>query len=368
MTNRIARLFAATFLWSMVGAGLMQQTTLAQPPPADSTIGLLLITDFDEHTVLVYDRDTGGFVGEFVPRKEGGLNYPTGILFGPHDQNLYVSSGSFGGMGELTAICRYDGTTGPFVDVFAEDALVSPRGIIFGPDGHLYVADRPTIGEGRILRYHGTTGELLDEFVPTSSDGLSNPVGLVFGPSGSNPNRLDLYVTSTLANSIARYDGETGAYLGDFVKPNAHQLDHPIGLIFGPDGNLYVANWAAGSGHLAVLRFEGPAGKSPGAPLPSLGNSGADFVPPGSGGLLAPAALLFGPDANGDGHLDLYVAGSSVNGALKSNKHSGSVKRYDGVTGAFIDTFVPVDSGGLRSPFLMTFTETDPVTLKYLGD
>jgi len=353
---------------SAVGADLTQQTTCAQSPPSGNTVGLLLVTDNDEHKVLAYDRDTGEFVGEFVPRKGAGLNYPTGIIFGPHDQNLYVSSGIFGGMGEVTGVVRYDGIIGDFIDVFADNAQVSPRGIIFGPDGYLYVADRPTIGEGRILRYHGVTGELMDEFVPTSSDGLSNPVGLVFGPSGSNPTKLDLYVTSTLANSVARYDGETGAYLGDFVPPNAYQLDHPIGLVFGPDGNLYVANWAAGSGNLAILRFEGPAGKSPGAPLPSPGNSGADFVAPGSGGLLAPAGLLFGPDANGDGHLDLYVAGSSVNGALKSNKHSGSVKRYDGVTGAFIDTFISVDSGGLRSPFFMTFTETDPVTLAYLGD
>src|SRR5262249_40612284 len=41
------------------------------------------------------------------------------------------------------------------------------------------------------------------------------------------------------------------------------------------------------------------------------------------------------------------------------------VKRYDGVTGAFIDTFVEVNSGGLNDPTFMTFTETDPTTLAY---
>jgi hypothetical protein len=44
------------------------------------------------------------------------------------------------------------------------------------------------------------------------------------------------------------------------------------------------------------------------------------------------------------------------------------VKRYDGATGAFIDTFVPERSGGLKRPSMMTFTQTDPVTLAYLGD
>ena len=41
------------------------------------------------------------------------------------------------------------------------------------------------------------------------------------------------------------------------------------------------------------------------------------------------------------------------------------VKRFDGVTGAFIDTFVPNHSGGLDDPNFITFIETDPVTLAY---
>jgi hypothetical protein len=110
------------------------------------------------------------------------------------------------------------------------------------------------------------------------------------------------------------------------------------------------------------MRFQGPSGSTPGAPLPAPGNGGADFVPAGSGGLLSPTGILFGPDGNGDGNQDLYVANvhpTNVQGKL------GNVRRYDGVTGAFIDTFVTERSGGLDDPSLMTFTATDPVTLAY---
>ncbi len=41
--------------------------------------------------------------------------------------------------------------------------------------------------------------------------------------------------------------------------------------------------------------------------------------------------------------------------------------RYDATTGAFLGAFVAPDSGGLRFPTFLTFTETDPTTLNYDG-
>lgn len=61
------------------------------------------------------------------------------------------------------------------------------------------------------------------------------------------------------------------------------------------------------------------------------------FVEGETGGLLTGNFLVFGPDGNQDGALDLYVGGAN----------SDAVHRFDGRTGAFIDTFVGQGSGGL---------------------
>lgn len=332
---------------------------LWDPIVAEPSGGYLLVPDFDRDNVLRYDGTTGAFVDEFVSRHSGGLSSAVGALIGPHDGNLYVSSGEFGGPGQTKAVFRYSGATGSFIDEFTETGrLFSPRGIIFGPDGNLYVAD----GEGpgpRVVRFNGTTGAFIDEFVPPRSGGLNIIIGLVFGPSGRNPNKLDLYVSSGGTDSVLRYDGTTGAFLGQFVASGSGGLDHPESLSFGPDGNLYVADASYNSNTPAVLRYHGPAGPAPGAFMDA-------FVPPGSGGLKTAFGAIFGPDGNNDGNQDLYVADAEVEGS-SFNARNATVKRYDGVTGAFIDTFVTAGSGGLDSIAFPAFSATDPVTLAYTG-
>lgn len=253
--------------------------------------------------------------------------------------------------------------------VFTERSTIhSTHAVVFGPDGNLYVGDwfgvlrgTPT-GAGRVLRYSGKTGAFIDEFVSTRSGGLRHPFSMVFGPSGRADGSLDLFVTFGDDNSILRYDGNTGAFVSTFVKgdgSNGPALDFPAGLAFGPDGNLYVPNTGFTGGLAAVTRYQGPNGSEPGAFM-------GVFVTPGSGELDSPNALLFGPDGNGDARQDLYVASVRWTGNEDKAKN-GSIKRYDGVTGKFIDTFIPYRSGRLNNPCALTFTETDPVTLAYTG-
>ena len=63
-----------------------------------------------------------------------------------------------------------------------------------------------------------------------------------------------------------------------------------------------------------------------------------------------------------------YVPSFEWAGMNRAKAKTASIKRYDGVTGAFIDTFVSLNSGGLDQPNYLTFTETDPVTLAYRGN
>jgi sugar lactone lactonase YvrE len=322
----------------------------------------LLVSSYKTDNVLRYDADTGAFVDEFIPQREGRLNQPWGVVIGPEDRDVYVSTGHFQGPGQNKSVLRYDGDTGAFLDdLIKRGQLIAPYAVTFGPDGNLYVGDRDQ-HQGRIARFDATTGAYLNDFVPASSGGLGNPSAHVFGPSGRSPGKLDLYVSDDFTGSILRYDGATGDFLGTFVPNGSGGLGAPTGLMFGPDGNFYVADSGYFGSSPSVLRFQGPAGPTPGAFLDA-------FVPAGRGGLLQPFGVLFGPDRNGDGRQDLYVTSADLHESSfkTSQPHTSSVKVYDGVTGAYISDFVAEGSGGLDTPILMTFTETDPVTLAYTG-
>ncbi len=139
-------------------------------------------------------------------------------------------------------------------------------------------------GTGSILRFDGQTGASVNLFVPPGGGGLGSgctdsPLGLFFGPDGN------LYVASGGdTDKVLRYDGQTGAFIDTFVADGSGGLDQPASLEFGPDGHLYVSS----RGTDAILRYDGPTGAFIDA-----------FVPPGSGDLDEPYTLLFGPD----GHL-----------------------------------------------------------------
>ena len=98
---------------------------------------------------------------------------------------------------------------------------------------------------------------------------------MVFGPDGTNDGKLDLYVAAAHQGAVYRYDGTTGAFKGVFVSVGSGRLDAPQGMVFGSDGNLYVAsgNWFTSSNGPfysgdfpagAVLKFAGPSRPTPG--------------------------------------------------------------------------------------------------------
>src|SRR5947199_3568342 len=226
--------------------------------------------------VFRYNGVTGEFMDVFVPGNSGGLRRPLVLVFGP-DGNLYV--GDVGNVAQGgSAIRRYDGHTGAFIDVFVASGAGGltqpgdPQFFVFAPDGNLYVASQAT---HRILRFSGITGAFMDALVPAGSGGLDAPSGLTFGPDGN------LYVGSTTRNTILRFDGTSGAFIDVFVSASSGGLTVPVGLAFGPDGDLYVAS-AENNGNGSVLRYDGHTGEFLGA-----------FVPTGTGGISGPRALLF---------------------------------------------------------------------------
>jgi len=161
----------------------------------------------------------------------------------------------------------------------------------------------------QVLRYDLASGAFLGVFA--AGGGLDNPVGLTFGPDGN------LYVASGETDQVLRYDGASGAFLRVFAQGGG--LDAPRQVNFGPDGGLYVASGATNR----ILRFDGASGAFLG-------------VFASGGNLSGPTSFTFGPGG------DLYV------GSVNTNR----VKRFNGQTGAFIGNFV---TQGLNGPHDVAF-------------
>src|SRR5262249_40892610 len=208
-----------------------------------------------------------------------------------------------------------------------------------GRRGCVYV----TVSErNQVLRYEEETGAPAPSsgntgatFVASGSNGLSQPDATLIGPNGN------LYVSSGFFNgspAILRYESTTGAPLptpkntgatfGDtaavFAQDSALTTNtSPFTvrtMLFGPDGNLYVAVGYDGEHQKGwVDRFDGRTGAY-------LGKFVTDDLTQ-NGGLENPQGIVFGPDGKKDGELDLYVASSF------KDSSNNNIKRYDGTTG-----------------------------------
>lgn len=139
-----------------------------------------------------------------------------------------------------------------------------------------------------------------------------------------------LLVSSFQTNDVRLYSSSSGSVVQSIFVAPGHGLFEPTGLTFDAQGNLYV-----GSSSLAGAVFE----------YDKTGTFVKVLVPPLAGGLIFPEGMSFGPDGL------LYVCNNMPTGG-------GSVLRFDGKTGAFVDAFVPNDStknGGLSEPLDLTF-------------
>lgn len=307
----------------------------------------LYIGDVSDNTVKRFNAVTGEFHDAFVTSGSGGLNGPIGLIFN-HKSKLLVSNQNFGS--ENGNVLKYHGKTGAFLDELVssdqDGAPFAPRGIVLSNKDVLFVADLLSPGTaeglpGELRAYNGTTGDFLGSLDHSGFNGPFFPRSVVIGPDGL------LYVSvrnipDPLNGWVLRFDPVTRKFIDIFIESNdVNNLHRPEGLVFGPDGNLYITSFQADSDDTdKILVFEGKTGTF----IKKI-----DLDKAGEPRAFA-QAILFGPE----GKLFVPISGDGPD--------TGSVRRYDVETGSF-DVFVP--TGKLGAPFYLTFGKTDPATLDY---
>jgi DNA-binding beta-propeller fold protein YncE len=355
----IAKLSIVPLLLTLVVAGSIH------PAVADSDI--LYAGDIASNTVRRFNAETGEAIsggtssGVFVQSSSGGLVGPMGLLAKSGKLVVVNQNVDLPKPGEILRYKLNNGAVdGALVPSTDDHAPFAPRGIVIW-QGTIYVADfNPGPLSGRLLAFDENSGKFLREFSPPAGFAYTfHPRGVVIGPNGL------LYVSNFpnlvtgLGGQVLVFDPETLDFIGAFVVDagGINQLNRPEGLVFGPDGNLYITSFQANATDTDSIRiYDGRSGVIKGKI--NLYASGAPRAPA--------QALVFGPD--GKLFVPISASAPTLPGAF-----AGQVRRYDvadatdvsATTAPDFFEFVPVPSAGTSVLFYLTFGKTDPGTLAY---
>lgn len=159
------------------------------------------------------------------------------------------------------------------------------------------------------VKYYDENGTYLGDFVSPGGGGLSTTEDILFHPDGT------VLVTGYGNTAIKRYNGSTGASMGDFST--GYSLASPSKMSIGPDSLIYVTQWSASQNKVARFDLQG--------------NFVDEFTDTG-----APNGLGHVWDAEGNFYIALFGTGQN-----------GTVNKFD-TAGNYVGQFV--NSAVLQGP------------------
>lgn len=167
--------------------------------------------------------------------------------------------------------------------------------------GSLLVSDTENNAVHLFDSHHG---HHVSTLIPSGSGGLEHPQGVAFGQDGN------IYVASLGSNQILKYNPQ-GKSMGVFAE--LPKSCHPKDIQFGPDSNLFVAC----SSIARVVALNANSGQQLG-------------VAAQGGGLSQPVGIAFGPGntlyvvSTGSNKVLKYAQGGYFQGSVHSSQDSGS--------------------------------------------
>jgi hypothetical protein len=261
--------------------------------------------------IIKFNLNTGAFVSKLVPSSNPNAPYaPRGMIVGSNNVIYVADFGGFDGV-HPGRIARYN-SAGTFLGNVSTTGLSTafyPMALVVGPDGLLYVSGVGNLAQGS-----------MDGFI----------FRFQFNAGTQNYQYLNTIITSTAAN---------------FYSPGLHS---PEGIVFGPNGNIYVTSFYASFNNNqgnpvtdrdAILVFN-TSGQKIGSPIYlNATNETRVFA----------QSLLFGPRG------DLFVPITSSYG----------VRRYSASSNYQQFTALPASGDAPIEPWYLTFLATNPRTLAY---
>ncbi len=341
---------------------------------------LLYIGDSGNDSVQVYDATTGEHLSAFVSSGLAGLHGPRGMVIQGNELLVVNQNANTAFNGEVLSFnLQAPSTFSKLVDSSSDDAPFAPYGIVV-KDNIAYVADARDDGistSGRIAKYDLSTGTgvFVGDLLPTHFVDEFRPRGLVFGPDGKlyvSVSSKELYGSSDPPGYILSFDIATGVdqvvawnngnEVQQPLEGEAVGLHNPEGIVFGTDGKLYVTSNRVDVStgidddtHILVLSAD------QGKQLKDISlNSN---LPSKYLTRILAESIVFGPD----GKLFIPIAQGTLttDGFLNEWTVAGGVLKYDTLSGALTTFVTPSPYEDLVFPSYATFGLTDPSTLAY---